>query len=47
MLESWIGNLSQHGVPYNDNPSLINTLSDPVKVNIRKKNEKKKNAREA
>ncbi len=32
MVKSWIGQLAPHKVPYNDNPSLVNTLSDPVKV---------------
>ena len=32
MIESWISKLTEFSVPYNDSPSLVTTLSDPVKV---------------
>ena len=32
MVEGWIGKLAEFGVPYNESPSLVTTLSDPVKV---------------
>ena len=32
MVEGWIGKLAEFGVPYNEGPSLVTTLSDPVKV---------------
>ena len=32
MVDGWIGKLAEFGVPYNEGPSLVTTLSDPVKV---------------